>query len=64
MADTSRDELGQTAGDLVGLANELNRSIGKFRVLVRTLDSSSGAMASSSGSIKDGSQPSRTQYSR
>jgi methyl-accepting chemotaxis protein len=56
LASSSRDELGQTAGDLLGLADELNRSIGKFRALVRTLDSSSGAMASSSGTIKDGSQ--------
>jgi methyl-accepting chemotaxis protein len=56
LASTSRDELGQTAGDLLGLANELNQSIGKFRTLVRTLDSSSGAMASSSGTIKDGSE--------
>jgi methyl-accepting chemotaxis protein len=56
LASASRDELGQTAGDLLGLADELNRSIGKFRTLVRTLDSSSGAIASSSGTIKDGSQ--------
>lgn len=56
LATTSRDELGQTAGDLLGLAGELNRSIGKFLTLVRTLDSSSGAMASSSSTIRDGSQ--------
>lgn len=53
---TSRDELGKTAGDLMGLADELNSSIGKFRVLARTLDNSSASMASSSGTISDGSQ--------
>ena len=55
-ASFSRDELGETARDLLGLTEELNRSIGRFRSLVRILDSSSGAMATSSGSIRDGSQ--------
>jgi methyl-accepting chemotaxis protein len=53
---SSRDELGETARDLLGLTGELNRSIGRFRSLVRILDSSSGAMATSSGSIRDGSE--------
>ncbi len=48
----------------MSLTEELNRSIGKFRALIRTLDISSGTMASSSGVIKDGSSDSKTLCSR